>query len=36
MSYQKPSWVRANIPFILGSLAAFATILLAIDRIWND
>lgn len=36
VTYQKPSWVRANVPWILGSLAALATILLAIDRLYFD
>jgi len=33
VEYAKPSWVRANLPFILGSLAAVATILLAYDNL---
>ncbi len=33
VEYKKPSWVRANVPFILGSLAAMATIYLAYDNI---
>lgn len=33
VQYRKPSWVRANVPFILGSLAAMATIYLALDNI---
>jgi protein involved in polysaccharide export with SLBB domain len=36
VTYQKPSWVRANVPWILGSLAALATVLLAIDRLYFD
>ncbi len=35
VEYTRPSWVRANVPFILGSLAALATIWLAYDRIVN-
>ncbi len=36
VEYEKPSWVRSNVPFVLGSLAAVATILLAWDRLVND
>ncbi len=36
VEYARPSWVRANVPFILGSLAAVATILLAYDRLYNE
>ncbi len=35
VEFAKPSWVRQNIPFILGSLAAMATIYLAMDTINN-
>jgi len=30
------SWARRTLPFVLGSLAALATILLAWDRLYND
>jgi len=36
VEYARPSWVRANVPFILGSLAAVATIWLAYDNITKD
>jgi len=35
VEFIKPSWVRQNVPFVLGSLAAMATIYLAIDSITN-
>ncbi len=36
VEYDRPSWVRDNVPFILGSLAAMATIVLAYDNIVNE
>ena len=36
VEYERPSWVRSNVPFILGSLAAMATIYLAYDNVVND
>ncbi len=36
VEYYKPGWVRQNLPFILGSLAAMATIYLALDNIANN
>lgn len=36
VNYEKPGWVRQNVPFILGSLAAIATIFLAYDNITDD
>ena len=36
VEYKKPSWVRQNVPFILGSLAAIATVALAYDSIVNN
>lgn len=33
---RQPSWVRTNVPFILGSLAAMATIYLAYDNVANN
>jgi len=32
----QPSWVRRTLPFVLGSLAAVATILLAWDRLYRE
>lgn len=36
VEFKKPSWARGTLPFILGSLAAVATIWLAYDNIVND
>jgi len=36
VEYNRPSWVRNNVPFILGSLAAVATIYLAYDNVVNE
>ncbi len=36
VEYFRESWVRRNVPFILGSLAAMATIYLAYDNVVND
>lgn len=36
VEYKNAGWARQNLPFILGSLAAMATIWLAYDRIVND
>lgn len=36
VEFYKPGWVRANVPFILVSLASIATILLAYDRLYNE
>lgn len=36
VEFKQASWVRQNVPFVLGSLAAMATIWLAYDRIVNE
>ena len=36
VEYVHAGWARQNLPFILGSLAAVATIFLAYDNIVND
>ena len=35
VKFEKPGWVRQNVPFILGSVAAIATIVLAYDNVVN-
>ncbi len=36
VEFNRPNWVRQNVPFVLGSVAAVATIWLAYDRIVNE